>query len=64
MGHFPNSNSRHISTLFFIKWKRYTHGESDHTLFIKYNLVVKFTILIVYVDDIVLIGDDVQKWKD
>jgi hypothetical protein len=46
-----------------VKKQGYTQGESDHTLFIKYNPSGKITILIVYVDDIVLTGDDVTEME-
>ena len=40
--------------------KRYGYGQSqtDHTMFYKHNREGKVAILIVYVDNIVLIGDD------
>ncbi|KAA0048599.1 reverse transcriptase [Cucumis melo var. makuwa] len=37
---------------------RYSQGHSDHTLFTKVSKTGKIAILIVYVDDIVLTGDD------
>jgi len=46
-----------------VKKQGYTQGESDHTLFIKYNPSGKITILIVYVDDIVLTIDDVKEME-
>jgi hypothetical protein len=36
----------------------YKHSQADHTLFIKHSTQGKATALIVYVDDIVLIGND------
>ncbi|KAG8502943.1 hypothetical protein CXB51_000740 [Gossypium anomalum] len=38
--------------------KHYTQGQADHTLFYKHSDNGKCCILIVYVDDIILIGDD------
>lgn len=37
----------------------YTQGQADHTLFTKFFSNRIITVLIVYVDDIVLPGDDV-----
>ncbi|KAL0560267.1 hypothetical protein IC582_000667 [Cucumis melo] len=42
----------------FVKSQGYSQGHSDHTLFTKVSKTGKITILIVYVDDIVLTGDD------
>ncbi|KAA0057242.1 ty3-gypsy retrotransposon protein [Cucumis melo var. makuwa] len=42
----------------FVKSKGYSQGHSDHTLFTKVFKIGKIVILIVYVDDIVLSGDD------
>ncbi|KAL0560093.1 hypothetical protein IC582_000487 [Cucumis melo] len=42
----------------FVKSQGYSQGHSDHTLFTKASKTGKITILIVYVDDIVLTGDD------
>lgn len=36
----------------------YCQSQTDHTMFYKHNREGKVAILIVYVDDIVLIGDD------
>ena len=36
----------------------FCQGQTDHTLFLKYSLEVKVTILIVYVDDIILTKDN------
>ena len=41
-----------------IKNKGYQQGQSDHTMFFKQSNDGRMTILIVYVDDIVLIGDN------
>ena len=37
----------------------FCQGQTDHTLFLKYSLEVKVTILIVYVDDIILTKDNI-----
>ncbi|KAL0542592.1 hypothetical protein IC582_017662 [Cucumis melo] len=42
----------------FVKSQGYSQGHSDHTLFTKASKTGKIAILIVYVDDIVLTGDD------
>ncbi|KAL4030573.1 hypothetical protein IC575_008819 [Cucumis melo] len=42
----------------FVKSQGYSQGHSDHTLFTKASKTEKIAILIVYVDDIVLTGDD------
>ncbi|KAA0048287.1 Cysteine-rich RLK (receptor-like protein kinase) 8 [Cucumis melo var. makuwa] len=53
--------SKWVFTLKFstsTKSQRYNQGHSDHTLFTKVSKVGKIAILIVYVNDIVLFGDD------
>ena len=45
----------------FVKSQGYSQGHSDHTLFTKVFKTGKMTVLIVYVDDIVLSGDDQTK---
>ena len=42
----------------FVKSQGYRQGHSDHTLFTKVSKTGKIAVLIVYVDDIVLTGDD------
>ncbi|TYK10665.1 Beta-galactosidase [Cucumis melo var. makuwa] len=42
----------------FVKSQGYNQGHSDHTLFTKVSKTRKIAILIVYVDDIILTGDD------
>ncbi|TYK08485.1 Beta-galactosidase [Cucumis melo var. makuwa] len=42
----------------FVKSQGYSQGHSDHTLFTKVFETWKIVVLIVYVDDIVLSGDD------
>ncbi|KAL4010603.1 hypothetical protein IC575_030105 [Cucumis melo] len=42
----------------FVNSQVYSQGHSDHTLFTKASKAGKIAILIVYVDDIVLTGDD------
>ncbi|KAA0025813.1 Beta-galactosidase [Cucumis melo var. makuwa] len=51
----PNLVSRFT---IFVKSQGYSQGHSDHTLFTKVSKTGKIAILIVYVDDIVLTGDD------
>lgn len=41
-----------------MKKQGYDKGQSDHTMFVKHLGDSKITILIVYVDDIILTGDD------
>ncbi|KAL0557133.1 hypothetical protein IC582_005651 [Cucumis melo] len=42
----------------FVKSQGYSKGHSDHTLFTKVSKTGKIAVLIVYVDDIVLFGND------
>ncbi|KAA0035041.1 Cysteine-rich RLK (receptor-like protein kinase) 8 [Cucumis melo var. makuwa] len=42
----------------FVKFEGYSQGHFDHTLFTKVSKTGKIDVLIVYADDIVLIGDD------
>ncbi|KAA0040884.1 Beta-galactosidase [Cucumis melo var. makuwa] len=42
----------------FVKFQGYSQGHSDHTLFSNVSETGKIAVLIVYVDDIVLSGDD------
>ena len=44
-----------------VKSQGYNLGHSDHTLFIKVSKARKITVLIVYVDDIILSGDDIAE---
>lgn len=44
-----------------IKRQGYVQAQSDHTMFIKHSDDGKIAILIVYVDDIILTGDNVTK---
>ncbi|GMP41364.1 hypothetical protein CsSME_00011497 [Camellia sinensis var. sinensis] len=39
----------------------FKQSQADHTLFVKHSLHGQMTTLIVYVDDIVLTGDDVEE---
>lgn len=41
----------------------YCQCQVDHTLFVKHSSHEKITVLIVYVDDIVLTGDDIAKME-
>jgi hypothetical protein len=45
----------------FLKSVGFTQGRSDHTLFIKKSGGGKITVLIVYVDDIILTGNDAKE---
>ena len=47
----------------FLKKHDYIQGQADHTLFVKHSPLGKRTILIVYVDDIILIGDDLDEME-
>ena len=51
---FENFSSTLISA-------RYSQSEGDHTLFFKHGQDSKLAILIVYVDDIIVTGDDVKE---
>ena len=44
-----------------VKKQGYTQGQTDHTLFVKFSSEGKITILIVYVDDIILTRDDLTE---
>ena len=39
----------------------YIQIQADHTLFIKFSSIGKLAILIIYVDDIILTGDDFEE---
>ena len=43
-----------------MKSQNFVQGQSDHTMFIKKSHEGKMVVLIVYVDDIILTGDDVE----
>ncbi|KAL4562118.1 hypothetical protein LXL04_034312 [Taraxacum kok-saghyz] len=47
-----------------IKKSGFTQGQADHTMFFKHSKLGKITILIVYVDDIIVTGDDEQEIKE
>ena len=42
------------------KWG-YSHSNGDHSLFYRHSNIEKITILIVYVDDIIITGDDSEE---
>ncbi|RVW45970.1 Soluble starch synthase 3, chloroplastic/amyloplastic [Vitis vinifera] len=42
----------------------YKQGQADHTLFVKKSRAGKMTILIVYVDDIILSGNDMEELQN
>ena len=45
----------------FVKSQGYSQGQADHTLFTKASTKDKLSVLIVYVDDIILTGDDTEE---
>ena len=45
----------------FLKGQGYNQGQSDHTLFTKTSTRNELSVLIVYVDDMILTGDDVEE---
>ena len=45
-----------------MKWIGYHQGNSDHTLFIK-RKIERVTLLIIYVDDMIVTGDDTDEIK-
>lgn len=45
----------------FIKNQEYFQAQSYHTLFVKSSNNGNLTILVMYVKDIILTGDDIQK---
>lgn len=45
----------------FVKSQGYSQGQADHTLFTKVSTKDKLSVLIVYVDDIILTGDDTEE---
>ena len=47
-----------------IKSHGYSQGQNDQTLFVKHSLDGKITILIVYVDDIILTGDNFKEMEE
>lgn len=44
-----------------MKKQEYTQGKKDHTLFVKFSSTVKVTVLIIYIDDIILTRDVVME---
>ena len=47
-----------------IKSHGYSQGQTDHTLFVKHSSNKRVTVLIVYVDDIMLTGDDFNEMEE
>ena len=47
-----------------IKSHRYSQGQTDYTLFVKHSSNKRVTVLIVYVDDIILTGDDFNEMEE
>ncbi|XP_072088069.1 uncharacterized mitochondrial protein AtMg00810-like [Arachis hypogaea] len=47
-----------------VKGLSYTQSHAEHTFFYKHSVANKTDILIVYVDDIILTGDDFLELKD
>ncbi|MCI43341.1 copia-type polyprotein, partial [Trifolium medium] len=46
-----------------MKKQGYIQGQTDHTLFTKFSQDGKIDVLVVYVDDIVLTGDDTVEMR-
>ena len=44
-----------------MKGEGYCQSQADHTLFYKRSLEGKLTVLVVYVDDIIITGDDIEE---
>ncbi|KZV29502.1 Cysteine-rich RLK (receptor-like protein kinase) 8 [Dorcoceras hygrometricum] len=44
-----------------VKHQGYTQGQSDHTMFVKWSETGRVAVLIVYVDDIILSGNDEEE---
>ena len=44
-----------------VKRLGYNQAQSDHTMFYKHSITHKLSILVVYVDDIILTGDDISE---
>ena len=40
--------------------QRYKQSQGDHTLFVRHSAAGKIVILLVYVDDIIMKGDDLE----
>ena len=47
-----------------IKSHGYSQGQTNHTLFVKHSSNKRVTVLIVYVDDIILTGDDFNEMEE
>ena len=47
-----------------IKSHGYSQGQTDHTLFVKHSSNKRVTVPIVYVDDIILTGDDFNEMEE
>ena len=45
----------------FVKSQGYSHGQGDYTMFFKHSQDGKISILILYVDDMILTRDDVRE---
>jgi len=48
----------------FVRKQAHTPGQADHTMFIRHSLEGKTTILIEYIDDIILTKDDLSEMKN
>ena len=47
----------------FVLKQGYSQAQSDHTMFVKFSKLRKVSILIVYVDDIIITGDDLVEME-
>lgn len=45
----------------FVKRQKYTQSQANHTMFVKRSVNGTISILIVYVDDIIVTGDDLAE---
>ncbi|KAL6333802.1 hypothetical protein AAG906_028988 [Vitis piasezkii] len=60
----PVAKLNTIRVLLSLASRGYSQGQTDHTLFVKHSSNERVTILIVYVDDIILTGDDFNEMEE